>query len=133
MWDKEKGSRTYLEILGGCLAACSLLSNDMKQFILNSDVKTIRDVEDRGDPLETSRVLEDWVAKHLQDFVNKAEQGASEMDLALIIDGRCLMYALDPKKLRKTFLKLSMMCKAVVCCRVSPLQKAQVSIMIWFS
>jgi hypothetical protein len=47
MWDKEKGSRTYLEILGGGLAACSLLSNDMKQFILNSDVKTIRDVEDR--------------------------------------------------------------------------------------
>ncbi|KAH9560317.1 hypothetical protein CY35_06G099300 [Sphagnum magellanicum] len=110
--------------------ACSLLSNDMKQFILNSDVKTIRDVEDRGDPLETSRVLEDWVAKHLQDFVNEAEQGASEMDLALIIDGRCLMYALDPKKLRKTFLKLSMMCKAVVCCRVSPLQKAQVTTLI---
>jgi hypothetical protein len=27
---------------------------------------------------------------------------------------------------------LSMMCKAVVCCRVSPLQKAQVSIMMWF-
>jgi hypothetical protein len=29
----------------------------------------------------------------------KVEQGAFEMDLALMIDGRCLIYALDPKKL----------------------------------
>ncbi len=54
------------------------------------------------------------------------------MDLPLMIDGRCLMYALDSKKLQKTFLKLFMMCKVVVCCYVSPLQKAQVNIMMWF-
>jgi len=63
----------------------------------------------------------------------KVEQGAFEMDLALMIDGRCLMYALDLRKIQKTFLKLFMMCKVVVvCCHVSPLQKAQVSIMMWF-
>lgn len=28
-------------------AACSLVNNEMKQFILNSDVKEIRDVEER--------------------------------------------------------------------------------------
>lgn len=51
------------------------------------------------------------------------------LDLALVIDGRCLMHALDPK-LRGTLLQLSMLCKAVVCCRVSPLQKAQVTNLI---
>lgn len=44
---------------------------------------------------------------------------------ALIIDGKCLMYALDPS-LRGMLLNLSLNCSSVVCCRVSPLQKAQV-------
>jgi hypothetical protein len=47
MWDKEKGNMIYLEILGGSLAACNLLNNDMKHIILNSNVKIIQDVEDR--------------------------------------------------------------------------------------
>lgn len=59
------------------------------------------------------------------EYLSEAEE-RPDLDMALIIDGRCLMYALDPNKLRTTLLKLSMMCKAVVCCRVSPLQKAQV-------
>jgi hypothetical protein len=54
------------------------------------------------------------------------------MDLALMIDGRCLVYALDLKKLQKTLFKLFMMCKVVVCCCVSQLQKAQINIMMWF-
>lgn len=48
--------------------------------------------------------------------------------LALVIDGKCLMYALDPS-LRVMLLNLSLSCSAVVCCRVSPLQKAQVRFM----
>ncbi|GKT47937.1 putative phospholipid-transporting ATPase NEO1 [Colletotrichum spaethianum] len=45
--------------------------------------------------------------------------------LALIIDGKSLTYALE-KDLEKQFLDLAIMCKAVICCRVSPLQKALV-------
>lgn len=48
--------------------------------------------------------------------------------LALVIDGKCLMYALDPS-LRVMLLNLSLNCHTVVCCRVSPLQKAQVKLM----
>ena len=40
-------------------------------------------------------------------------------------DGKSLTYALE-KDLSKTFLELAVLCKAVVCCRVSPLQKALV-------
>eukprot|EP00158_Paraphelidium_tribonemae_P009548 Partr_v1_DN28896_c2_g1_i2_m34255 putative phospholipid-transporting ATPase len=46
-------------------------------------------------------------------------------NLALIIDGKNLGYALDPD-LEKTFLELATLCKSVICCRVSPLQKALV-------
>lgn len=45
--------------------------------------------------------------------------------LALIIDGRSLEFALE-EDVKVTFLELACMCKAVVCCRVSPLQKALV-------
>ncbi|KAI8801118.1 hypothetical protein BJ742DRAFT_838872, partial [Cladochytrium replicatum] len=45
--------------------------------------------------------------------------------LALIIDGRTLDFALE-SDIAMTFLELATLCKAVVCCRVSPLQKALV-------
>ena len=45
--------------------------------------------------------------------------------MALIIDGRTLDFALEDD-IKLTFLELATHCKAVVCCRVSPLQKALV-------
>jgi phospholipid-transporting ATPase len=45
--------------------------------------------------------------------------------LALIIDGRTLDFALTPD-IELLFLELACLCKAVICCRVSPLQKALV-------
>ncbi|VDO35173.1 unnamed protein product [Onchocerca flexuosa] len=44
---------------------------------------------------------------------------------ALIINGPSLTYALK-KELEKTFLDIGCLCRAVVCCRVTPLQKAMV-------
>jgi magnesium-transporting ATPase (P-type) len=43
----------------------------------------------------------------------------------LLITGQALVHALSDK-LKLKFLELGTMCKAVVCCRVTPLQKAQV-------
>ncbi|KAI8928628.1 hypothetical protein BC831DRAFT_500154 [Entophlyctis helioformis] len=45
--------------------------------------------------------------------------------LALVIDGKSLGYALEDD-IKYTFLELATLCKAVICCRVSPLQKALV-------
>ncbi|KAL1122527.1 hypothetical protein AAG570_002858 [Ranatra chinensis] len=45
--------------------------------------------------------------------------------MALVIDGQSLKFALSPE-LRKDFLSLCLGCKSVVCCRVSPMQKAEV-------
>jgi len=44
---------------------------------------------------------------------------------AILITGQALIYALQDD-LKMKFLELATMCKAVICCRVTPMQKAQV-------
>ncbi|XP_055718597.1 probable phospholipid-transporting ATPase IA isoform X2 [Salvelinus fontinalis] len=48
-----------------------------------------------------------------------------ENDVALVMDGETLKYALS-LEVRQYFLDLALSCKAVICCRVSPLQKSEV-------
>uniref|UniRef100_A0A7N4PVU8 Phospholipid-transporting ATPase n=1 Tax=Sarcophilus harrisii TaxID=9305 RepID=A0A7N4PVU8_SARHA len=52
-----------------------------------------------------------------------------ENDIALIIDGHTLKYALS-FEVRQIFLDLALSCKAVICCRVSPLQKSEIVDMV---
>lgn len=87
-----------------------LLSEDMTLLIVNE---------------ETLTATRDNIQKKLEAIHNNAE-GSIEMDtLALVIDGKSLEYALE-KDLEKQFYDLAVMCKAVICCRVSPLQKSLV-------
>lgn len=44
--------------------------------------------------------------------------------MTLVLDGKSLYYTVLPD-LRKDFIDLCTSCKAVVCCRVSPIQKAE--------
>ncbi|KAG9449609.1 hypothetical protein H6P81_009574 [Aristolochia fimbriata] len=112
--------------------ACNLINNDMKQFIISSEADAITEVEDRGDPVEIARVTKEFVKQELKKCLEEAQHHlhtVSGPKLALVIDGKCLMYALDPV-VRVTLLSLSLNCSAVVCCRVSPLQKAQVTSLV---
>uniref|UniRef100_A0A2N9EC35 Phospholipid-transporting ATPase n=1 Tax=Fagus sylvatica TaxID=28930 RepID=A0A2N9EC35_FAGSY len=112
--------------------ACNLINNGMKQFIISSETDAIREVEDRGDQVEIARFIREEVKKELKKCLEEAQhnlQMVSGPKLALVIDGKCLMYALDPS-LRVMLLNLSMNCTSVVCCRVSPLQKAQVTSLV---
>ncbi|WOL18362.1 phospholipid-transporting ATPase 3-like [Canna indica] len=111
--------------------ACNLINNDMKQFIITSETDAIREAEDKGDPVEIARVIKESVNHDLKRCLEEAQQylHIAAQSLALVIDGKCLMYALDPN-LRVNLLKLSLSCTSVVCCRVSPLQKAQVTSLV---
>ncbi|KAL3636306.1 Phospholipid-transporting ATPase 3 [Castilleja foliolosa] len=112
--------------------ACKLINNSMKQFIISSETDAIREVEDRGDQVELARFMKETVKTELKRCFEEALQllrSESCPKLALVIDGKCLMFALDPS-LRVTLLNLSLNCSAVVCCRVSPLQKAQVTSLV---
>ncbi|KAK8938004.1 Phospholipid-transporting ATPase 3 [Platanthera guangdongensis] len=112
--------------------ACNLINNAMKQFIISSETDPIREAEDRGDPVEIARVIKDSVKQELDRYLEEAQEllrSPYGPKLSLIIDGKCLMYALD-LTLRVSLLKLSLNCSSVVCCRVSPLQKAQVTSLV---
>lgn len=66
------------------------------------------------------------LSRHCADFGDNLRK---ENDVALIIDGKTLKYAMGCD-LKKDFLDLCLSCKVVVCCRVSPIQKAEVQIVI---
>ncbi|KAF9010470.1 calcium transporting ATPase [Cyathus striatus] len=89
--------------------SCRLISESMNLVIVNE---------------ENARDTEEFLTKRLSAIKNQRSSGELE-DLALVIDGKSLGFALE-KELSKTFLELAIMCKAVICCRVSPLQKALV-------
>ncbi|KAF7829418.1 phospholipid-transporting ATPase 3 [Senna tora] len=112
--------------------ACNLINNEMKQFVISSETDVIREAEERGDQVEIARVIKEEVKKELRRCLEEAQSYLSSLSgpkLALVIDGKCLMYALDPS-LRVMLLNLSLNCHSVVCCRVSPLQKAQVTSLV---
>ncbi|KAI8021768.1 Phospholipid-transporting ATPase 3 [Camellia lanceoleosa] len=120
--------------------ACKLIDNDMKQFIISSETDEIREVESRVrsflvwfdfscDQVEIAHFTRDAVKSQLNKCHEEAKTSfltVAGPKLTLVIDGKCLMYALDPS-LRVILLNLSLNCSSVVCCRVSPLQKAQVT------
>ncbi|KAJ6318973.1 hypothetical protein OIU76_014341 [Salix suchowensis] len=112
--------------------ACNLINNEMKQFIISSETDAIREVENRGDQVEIACFIKEEVKKQLKKCLEEAQHylhSAPGPKLTLVIDGKCLMYALDPT-VRVMLLNLSLNCTSVVCCRVSPLQKAQVTSMV---
>ncbi|CAO3648890.1 unnamed protein product [Cunninghamella echinulata] len=90
--------------------SCKLLNEDMSLIVCNE--------ENHG---ETKHFLE----KKLADITDIISRGEEMEPLALVIDGRALTFALE-KDIEKILFDLAVLCKAVVCCRVSPLQKALV-------
>ena len=55
-----------------------------------------------------------------------ARRASPPQKVALIMDGRVLAILLE-RKLRQKLLALGVQCSAVICCRVSPLQKSQIT------
>jgi phospholipid-transporting ATPase len=90
--------------------SCKLISEDMTLLIINE---------------ENSTATRNSLQKKLEAVRSQSATGGEFDTLALIIDGKSLTYALE-KDMETLFLDLAVICKAVICCRVSPLQKALV-------
>ncbi len=90
--------------------ACDLLNDAMGLLIIEGDT----DIE---------------IQRSLDTMLSIAEQAVSAIEpgeVGLVVNGDRLHSIMDSEALKKIFLKLGMLCKAVVCCRVSPKQKADV-------
>ena len=107
--------------------ACALIQPDMEMFVIN--------IEDLV-KLESDRIItrEEFNARARAAVKEKLDAGSKkcdecqkrDVDMSLVIEGRALSFALE-KDLAKSFLSLGSGCTSVVCCRVSPLQKALVT------
>ena len=106
--------------------SCNLLSNEMDLIVFKID---------EDSTVAAAAELD----KHLQTFgisgsdeelkaARKNHQPPAPTH-AIVIDGDCLKLVLEPE-LRQKFLLLCKQCKSVLCCRVSPSQKAAVVQMV---
>ncbi|XP_032306243.1 probable phospholipid-transporting ATPase IA isoform X4 [Drosophila ananassae] len=91
--------------------SCRLISHSMDIIILNEE------------SLDATR---DVIQRHYGEFKSSM---AKDANVALVIDGTTLKYALSCD-LRNDFQELCLLCRVVICCRVSPMQKAEVVEMV---
>ncbi|XP_065342127.1 phospholipid-transporting ATPase ID isoform X3 [Cloeon dipterum] len=125
--------------------SCQLLTDDMAEVFI-VDAHTFEEVELQlgklkeaisnleksdgvnGGPTAVSVVTFRWGKEQSEsDYQHGCSVEEPEISggIALVINGHSLVHALHPK-LEKIFLEAASQCKSVICCRVTPLQKAMV-------
>ena len=89
--------------------SCSLHKDHSELLIINSASaeEAAEDIKEQLDTLAKDNLI------------------GQDNEITLVVDGKSLNYTLRPD-IRKDFIDLCTSCKAVVCCRVSPIQKAEV-------
>ncbi|XP_073386553.1 uncharacterized protein [Physcomitrium patens] len=93
--------------------SCNLLADSMHLFFFpDALVKVV------------GQMLKNMLDEARHHFDNQHTEGHSEM--AVVIEGHSLSVALEAAN-QETFLRLCQICRTVVCCRVTPLQKVQVT------
>lgn len=108
--------------------SCNLLNNNMELIIFKTTPETT--------PEEAETQLHDYLDKYFHLQGTEEELKAARLDHsppppthALVIDGDGLKLVLE-EPLKQKFLLLCKQCKSVICCRVSPSQKALVVRMV---
>ncbi|KAI9257440.1 hypothetical protein BY458DRAFT_588874 [Sporodiniella umbellata] len=91
--------------------ASNLLSSEMQLW-------TVRGHERPEDVIKNF----DEISEQLRNDPSDKTNGES----ALIIEGTSLVHVFQSDEIQEKLLAIAMQCKSVICCRVSPLQKAQV-------
>lgn len=101
--------------------SCNLLTNDMEVMIISTDTLDGARAQIEAGLNKIASVLgPPPVRKKGAPSPKPSDNGTQ---FAVVIDGESLRYALGPE-LKGLFLSLSTQCAAVICCRVSPSQKA---------
>jgi len=112
--------------------SCNLLNSDMELLVIKSGGE---DVQDLGS--EPEEVVDNLISKYLHEKFglsgteleladSKNDHDQPSGNFAVVIDGDALKVSLSDEVVRRKFLLLCKNCRAVLCCRVSPAQKAAV-------
>nr|CAG4636771.1 EOG090X00X3 [Ceriodaphnia reticulata] len=92
--------------------ACRLLNSNMELLVMNEESLD-----------GTREVIGRWLSTRSEGSSPLSSTMASSA--ALVVDGQTLKYAMSCD-LKKDFLQLCLQCRAVICCRVTPSQKAEI-------
>ncbi|KAL4386048.1 hypothetical protein GQ457_09G004470 [Hibiscus cannabinus] len=98
--------------------ACSLLRQDMMQFHLSLS----REAESNNEV----KAMEEDILQQIQSSYKLLCEEGKEAPFGLVIDGKALEIALRGD-VKDEFLQLAVNCASVICCRVSPKQKALIT------
>ncbi|KAG2790821.1 hypothetical protein PC129_g2542 [Phytophthora cactorum] len=91
-----------------------------------SDEESLYDVGSEADDEAIHTPEYGSLAGNLHSREGRRQTGSTSQKLALVMDGQALEYALRPQ-LRSLFYQVTQQCaSAVICCRVSPKQKADI-------
>ncbi|OOF92686.1 hypothetical protein ASPCADRAFT_209940 [Aspergillus carbonarius ITEM 5010] len=104
--------------------SCNLLNNDMEIMILSAP-----DADMAAKELDSKLEMFGITGSDEELTAARKDHSPPPSTHALVLDGDCLRLMLDDA-LRQKFLLLCRKCKSVLCCRVSPAQKAAVVDMV---
>ncbi|KAK9721631.1 hypothetical protein K7432_003259 [Basidiobolus ranarum] len=115
--------------------ACNLLTNDMQLWTIKGDSKESAKKEfydvvasirgDKEDHLSGTSYFESLPLPRRSLNLHR-----SNMVHAMVIEGSALKHLLEDTECRTQLLEITPLCRSVICCRVSPLQKAQIVHMV---
>uniref|UniRef100_A0A3Q2TU48 Phospholipid-transporting ATPase n=1 Tax=Fundulus heteroclitus TaxID=8078 RepID=A0A3Q2TU48_FUNHE len=109
--------------------SCNLLQEEMNDVFIVSghspeEVRQeLRNAQNSMKPDATVNSL--LFPEEMGKSVNVIKDEVADGEYGLVINGHSLAYALE-SSMELDFLRTACLCKAVICCRVTPLQKAQV-------
>ncbi|KAK2743702.1 hypothetical protein FQN55_007105 [Onygenales sp. PD_40] len=106
--------------------SCNLLNNDMELIVFNIDKD---DPDSAAYELDKNLANFDLTGSDEELFAAQKNHEPPAPTHAVVVDGDTLKLMLGPE-LKQKFLLLCKQCKAVLCCRVSPAQKAAVVQMV---
>ncbi|KAK3281984.1 hypothetical protein CYMTET_10263 [Cymbomonas tetramitiformis] len=113
--------------------ACSLLWNESSQYIIQTEVPEVEQIIASGaSKAQINEKLVQVIHAQLKEAlaeIGETEKTDPHAHNAVIIDGRALTFALM-EECAQTFLALGKRCQSVICCRVSPRQKADVTMLV---
>ncbi|CAG9461573.1 unnamed protein product [Pedinophyceae sp. YPF-701] len=115
--------------------ACNLLRHDMTIVLVNPDTAEVAALEEDGKREEARALQRKTALKQLREAMDMMEGGTASREggskygynHALVITGAAIGYCMADEDARAMFWEVASSCSSVICCRVSPKQKAEVT------
>ncbi|VEU22623.1 DEKNAAC103439 [Brettanomyces naardenensis] len=117
--------------------SCNLLSNEMELLVIRGDGKGETDEKNPSTEDDPCSVVASMLANKFglsgtpEDIeAARKDHSTPQQTSAVVVDGRALAEIMADEVAQRRFLLLCKRCSSVICCRVSPAQKAEIVKMV---